>query len=71
MINWMLEVEDVEDVACSVDDIEVKGRSGYFASEGMERGRGDKDRCPRCKAVETPTGGGSHYGIWSRLYINY
>ena len=55
MINWMLEVEDVEDVACTVDDMEAKGLSGYFASEGMERGRGDKERCPRCKAMETPT----------------
>ena len=27
MINWMLEVEEVEDVACTVDDMEAMNRS--------------------------------------------
>ena len=40
MINWMLEVEDVdivEGVACTVDDMKGTDRSGSFvqSSEGM------------------------------------
>jgi hypothetical protein len=34
VINWMLEVEDVEDVACTVDDME--------ATRGWSEGRGYK-----------------------------
>jgi hypothetical protein len=26
VINWMFEVEDVEDAACTVDDMEVRGK---------------------------------------------
>jgi hypothetical protein len=42
VINWMLEVEDVEDVACKVDDMEASDRSRSLVqtSEGMESGKG-------------------------------
>jgi hypothetical protein len=33
VINWTLEVEDVEDVACAVDDMEATDQRG--CSEGM------------------------------------
>ncbi len=35
-INWLLEVEDVEDVACSVDDIEATDCFEIFGLEGMK-----------------------------------
>ncbi len=38
MINWILEVEDVEDVACTVDDMEARDSLAIFGSEGMEGG---------------------------------
>ena len=34
VINWLLEVEDVEDVACSVDDIEATDRSKSLGWRG-------------------------------------
>ena len=44
MINWMLEVEDVEDVACTVDDMEVRDRSGSLVWRGWSEGMGYKGR---------------------------
>ena len=38
MNNWILEVEDVEDVACTVDDMEARDSLAIFGSEGMEGG---------------------------------
>ena len=38
MINWMLEVEDVEDVACAVDDMEATDRSLVFGGDEMREG---------------------------------
>ena len=35
MINWMLEAEDVEDVGCTVDDMEAMDRSQSLIG-GME-----------------------------------
>ena len=67
MINWMLEVEDAEDVACAVDDMEATDRLQSLVQRGRSEGRGCKraqgpkkmeGRCPRCRrclAVETPT----------------
>ena len=40
MINWMLEEEDVEDVACTVDDMEARDRSGSL----VQRVGGDGTR---------------------------
>ena len=48
MINWMLEVEDVEDIACTVDDIEAMDRLQSFGLEGMEW----KGECPRWRRRE-------------------
>ena len=42
MISRMLDVEDVEDVACSVDDIESTGRLGCLVQRGWSGGRWDK-----------------------------
>jgi hypothetical protein len=42
VINWVLEVEDVEDVACAVDDMEAMDRSWSLGQRGMSEGRGDK-----------------------------
>ena len=44
MTNWMLFVEDVEDVACTVDDMDARGRSGSLVqtSEGTGRVQGPK-----------------------------
>ena len=44
MINLMLFVVDVEDVACIADDVDARGRSGCLVqtSEGTERVRGSK-----------------------------
>ena len=67
-------MEDVEDVACTVDDIEAKDRSGSLIRRGWSEGRGDKGttvemmeghrpRCRRCKAVETPTTSDWHVGV--------
>jgi hypothetical protein len=41
VINWILEVGDVEDVACTVDDIESTDRLGCLVQEDgvMEGGR--------------------------------
>jgi hypothetical protein len=42
VINWMLEVEDVEDVACTVDDIEATDRSQSLVQRGWsEEGRNE------------------------------
>ena len=64
MINWMLEVEEVEDVACTVDDIESTDCLGSLVQRGWSRGtsvRGPRVTGPpvtesvqRRKAVETP-----------------
>ena len=41
MINCMLEVEDVEDVACTVDDMEATDRSGSLVQrDGATTERG-------------------------------
>jgi hypothetical protein len=42
VINWMLEVDDVDDVACTVDDMETANRSRYLVRRGLGEGRGDK-----------------------------
>ena len=42
MINWILEVGDVEDVACTVDDIESTDRLGRLVQRGWSEGRGDE-----------------------------
>jgi hypothetical protein len=39
VINWMLEVEDVEDVACTVDDMEATDHSQYLVQRGWSEGR--------------------------------
>ena len=39
MTNWMLEVENVEDVACRIEDMEAMGRSRSLVQRGW---RGDK-----------------------------
>ena len=66
MINRMLDVEDVEDVACTVDDIESTDCLGSLVQRGWSRGtsvRGprvtgppvtDSESVQRRKAVETP-----------------
>ena len=41
MIDWMLGVEDVEDVACAVDDMKTSDRSPVFGGDEMTE-RGDK-----------------------------
>ena len=38
MINLMLEVEDVEDVACTVEDMEAMGRSRSLVQRGWREG---------------------------------
>ena len=47
MINWMLEVygveDDVEDVACTVDDMDASGRSRTLVEREWSEGR-NKDR---------------------------
>jgi hypothetical protein len=44
VINWMLEVEDVEDVACTVvDDMEATGCSGSLVQRGWSEGRGGQE----------------------------
>ena len=40
--NWMLEVKDVGDVACSVDDMRGTNYSGTFVQRGWSEGREDK-----------------------------
>jgi hypothetical protein len=39
VINWMLEVEDVEDVACTVDDMEDTDRSRFLVQRGWRERR--------------------------------
>ena len=39
MINWMLEVDDVEDVACRVDDMEATDHSQSLVWRGWSEGR--------------------------------
>ena len=53
MINWMLEVEDVEDVACTVDDMKATDRSrSWFRRDGVREGvpRAEmmEGHCPQC-----------------------
>ena len=73
MINWVLEVEDVGDVACIVDDMEATGGFQSLVQRGGVREGGDKgtrgevmealSSVQQRKAVETPTS--SHdYGIY-------
>ena len=50
MISRMLDVEDVEDVACSVHDIESTDRLGSLVQRGWSRGRWDK--CTRTEMME-------------------
>jgi hypothetical protein len=40
VINWMLEVENVEDVACTEDDMEAIDRSQSLCQRGWCEGRG-------------------------------
>ena len=64
MINWMLEVEDVEDDACRVDDMETTNRSQFLVRRGWSGGRGYKGtrvemiegHCPRCRRREAVVG---------------
>ena len=73
MINWVLEVEDVGDVACIVDDMEATGRFQSLVQRGGVREGGDKgtrgEMCRRRKAeaVETPTSSHDYGIICSRL----
>ena len=58
MINWMLDVEDVEDVSCAVDNMKTSDRSPVFGGEGGQEytERMMDGHCPRWrwrKAVET------------------
>ena len=39
MINWMLEAGDVEDVACTVDDMEAMDGSRFLIQKGWSEGR--------------------------------
>ncbi len=39
VINWMLETKDVEDVACTVDDMEALGRWRSLVQRGLSEGR--------------------------------
>ena|ERR1019366_1731206 len=43
MINWVLEVEVPEDVACPVDDMKKSDCSRSFVQRGWKEGRGNKD----------------------------
>ena len=38
MINWMLGVENVEDVACVIDDMKTSDRSPVFGGDEMREG---------------------------------
>jgi hypothetical protein len=38
VINWMLEAEDVEDVACMVDDMEAMDRLQSLVGDGVREG---------------------------------
>jgi hypothetical protein len=42
VINWMLELEDVEDDACPVDDMKGHGLFANFRFKGVERRRVNK-----------------------------
>jgi hypothetical protein len=80
VINWILEVEDVEDVACTVDDMEATdlSRSRSLVQRGWCEGRGGKGtraemiegQCRRRKGARVWRRRDSKiYGIlWSRLY---
>jgi hypothetical protein len=80
VINWMLEVEDVGDVACTVDDMEAtdSSRSRSLVQRGWCEGRGGKGtraemmegQCRRLKGARVwRRRDMKNYGIlWSRLY---
>ena len=71
----MLDVEDVEDVACPVNDMEATGRSRSLVQRSWSEGRGHKGTRAEMMSV-TVLGGGDarlwtplrgYYGIiWSR-----
>jgi hypothetical protein len=42
VINLILEADEVEDVACVVDDMEATGRSQSLVWGGWSEGRGEK-----------------------------
>ncbi len=50
MINLVLEMEDVEDVACTVDDMEARDRSQSLVQRGWGREGWNED-----SPCETPT----------------
>ena len=50
MINWILFVEDVEDVACTVDDMEARNRSGSLVYRDVTRGGGTGARAQAARA---------------------
>jgi hypothetical protein len=52
VINWILEVEDVEDVDCTVDDMEATERSGSLVRRGWNKGRGDKGTVESLSSVQ-------------------
>jgi hypothetical protein len=54
VINWMLEVEDVEDVACIVDEMEATdpSRSRSLVQRGWCEGRGGKGTGTRAEMME-------------------
>jgi hypothetical protein len=42
VINWMLEVEDVEDVACTIDDMDATECSRSLVWGGWSEGMGTR-----------------------------
>ena len=69
----MLDVEDVEDVSCTVDDIESTDRFGCLVQRGWSGGRWDK--CTRGAVSSVQRRGcedrPDHYGIiCSRLMLS-
>jgi hypothetical protein len=62
VINWMLEVEEVEDVACTVDDMEAMNRSlslvQRIRGDGMREGGTRKLQRVRSHCLVTVLGAG-------------
>ena len=66
----MLDDEDDEDVACTVEDMEAVVRDLWFRGDGGKGKQGYKERndgtvlgCRLRKAVQTPRGAVKDYGI--------
>jgi hypothetical protein len=70
VINWKLEVEDVEDVSCTVEDMEAMDLSQSFVQRRWSEGRGDKGT--RAEVMEGFGARlcGKYYGIiWSSIFF--